>query len=148
MIIRAEWLANYRKLASEALPAIEVVEFEHNDFKSPASEQMIWTGCGVRANFSSGMLFWMKAMEASERLSPEPYFTTYAEAALCQPIDQAEFSRIVSEYSESLVPPLPKFLLNLEGWRSGSRMYADWNDVAIIAELSQHFIAFGWSTSA
>ncbi len=87
-------------------------------------------------------------MEAIDWYEAEPHFTTYAEAALCEPITAAEFAAVVREYSCSLVPPLPPFLLDLVGWRGGLRMYGEWNDVAVIAELADSFVLFTWGTSA
>jgi hypothetical protein len=92
--------------------------------------------------------FWIKAMEAADWYNVEPYFTTYAEAALCEPITSGEFASVVDDYSCSLVPPLPEFVRDLRGWRWGLRMYGEWNDVAVIAELADTFVVFTWSTSA
>ncbi|MFL5341938.1 MAG: hypothetical protein ACJ8F7_17465, partial [Gemmataceae bacterium] len=147
-IERHELLAGWRALTGVPSPPLEVVEFGNQDFTSPCSEQMIRAVRGARADFASGLLFWVKAMEATDRFGPEPYFTTYADAALCESIQQAEFARVVDEYSGSLVPPLPGFVRELAGWRSGRRMYAEWNDVAVVADLAEAFVLFAWSTSA
>ncbi len=102
----------------------------------------------MRADFASGLLFWVKAMEATDWHNLEPFFTTYAESALCEPIGPAEFGWMVSDYSGSLVPSLPLFVQDVAGWRSGRRMYAEWNDVAVVAVLAEVFVLFAWSTSA
>lgn len=148
MIARRELIAEWRALTEVPSPPLEFVEFGNQDFRSTCSEQVIRVVRGARADFASGLLFWIKAMEATDWFGPEPYFTAYAEAALCEPIGPEEFERIVDEYSGSLVPPLPDFVRNLAWWRSGRRMYAEWNDVAVLAELDDAFVLFAWSTSA
>jgi hypothetical protein len=148
VIDRQELLTVWRAQTGVPSPPLEVVEFGNQDFTSPCSEQTIRAVRGARVEFASGLLFWVKAMEATDWFNPEPYFTTYAEAALCEPIGAAEFASVVCEYSGSLVPPLPGFLRELGGWRSGRRMYAEWNDVAVVAELADSFVLFAWSTSA
>jgi hypothetical protein len=148
MIEKHELVSGWRALTGVTSSLIEAVAFGNQDFTSPCSEQMIWVVRGMRADFASGLFFWVKAMEATEWFNTEPYFTTYAESALCEPIGPAEFARIVAEYSGSLVPPLPGFVQDLAGWRSGRRMYGEWNDVAVVAELAEAFVLFAWSTSA
>ena len=148
MIEKRELLAGWRALTGMPSLPLEVVEFGNQDFTSSCSEQMIRAVRGARADFASGLLFWVKAMEATDWFGPEPYFTTYAESALCEPIGPEEFDRVVAEYSGSLVPPLPGFVRDSGGWRSGRRMYAEWNDVAVVAELAEAFVLFAWSTSA
>jgi hypothetical protein len=148
MIEKHELFSGWRALTGVSSPPLEVVTFGQQDFTSPCSEQMIWAVRGTRADFASGLLFWVRAMEATEWFNTEPYFTTYAESALCEPIEPTEFGRVVAEYSGSLVPPLPRFVQDLDGWRSGRRMYGEWNDVAVVAELAEAFVLFAWSTSA
>lgn len=148
MFDRSQLLADWRALTEIASPPLEVVEFGNRDFTSICSEQHIRVARGSRADFPSGLLFWIKAMEATDWYNLEPFFTTYAEAALCEPIESSEFTSTVNEYICSLVPSLPEFVLNLSGWHSGLRMYGEWNDVAIMAELADSYILFTWSTSA
>ncbi len=148
MFDKQELLASWRALAGTPSPPLEVVEFGNSDFTSLGSEQHIRAVRGARADFTDGLQFWIKAMEATDWYNVEPYFTSRAEAALCEPIGADEFARVVKEYSCSLVPPLPEFVRVLGGWRRGLRMYGEWNDVAVIAELSDSFILFTWSTSA
>ena len=148
MFDKQELLAGWRALTGVTSPPLEVVEFGNSDFTSPCSEQHIRAVRGARAKFTGGLQFWIKAMEATDWYNVEPYFTTYAEAALCEPIESGEFARVVDEYSCSLVPPLPEFVRDLSGWRCGLRMYGEWNDVVVIAELADSFILLTWSTSA
>jgi hypothetical protein len=145
---KQELLARWRALTGTPSPPLEVVEFGNTDFTSHGSEQHICTARGARADFTDGLQFWIKAMEATDWYNVEPHFTTRAEAALCKRITSWDFARLVDEYSCSLVPPLPGFVLDLNGWRWGLRMYGEWNDVAVIAELLDSFILFTWSTSA
>lgn len=148
MFDRRELLSGWRSLTGVASPPLEVVEYGSHDFTSPCSEQQIRAVRGSRADFAGGLQFWIKAMEATDSHNMEPYFTTYAEAALCEPIGSGEFARVVDEFSCSLVRPLPKFVLDLDGWRWGLRMYGEWNDVAVVAELADSLVLFTWSTSA
>jgi hypothetical protein len=148
MFDKQELLTRWHALSGSPSPPLEVVEFGNTDFTSPCSEQHIRVVRGAHADFADGLQFWIKAMEATDWYNVEPYFTTYAEAALCEPIMLSEFASVVNEYSCSLVPPLPEFVLDLRGWRRGLRMYGEWNDVAVIAEIADTFVVFTWSTSA
>jgi hypothetical protein len=125
-----------------------VVEFGHQDFDPPCSEQAVWAFSGSRADFQSGLHFWIKTLQAQGWEGRESAFTGYAEAGLCESITESEFRHLVAEYSGSLIRPLPTFLVEWNGFRSGLRMYADWNDVAAVAELADSFVAFYWSTTA
>ena len=148
MFDKQQFLAEWRALTGTPSPPLEVVEFGHEDFTSRGSEQMIRVVRGARADFASGLQFWIKAMEAIDWYDVKPRFTTYAESALCEPISSREFARVVDEYSCSLVPPLPGFVSDLSGWQCGLRMYNEWNAIAVIAELADSFVLFTWSTSA
>jgi hypothetical protein len=148
MFEKRELVAGWRTRTEVASPPLQVLEFGPNDFTSASSEQVIRAVRGVRADFADGLLFWVKAMEASKWNGTQQYFTSYVEAALCEQIDSREFAHIVAEYSGELVPPLPEFLLDLTGWQAGRRMYAEWNDVAVVGELADSYILYEWSTSA
>jgi len=143
---REELIAALPGLASSPMPLLEVVEFGNLDFTIPGSEQTIWAFRGSKRDFASGLLFWVKTLQAQD--IREGYFISYATAGLCQPISKAEFARLVEEYSGSLRSPLPPFLCYLDGFRSGLRMYAEWNDIGAVAELTEDFVAFYWSTTA
>ena len=69
-------------------------------------------------------------------------------SARCEPITEREFARLVGKCSGSLRQPLPEFLRHSDGFQAGMRMYADWNDVGVVAELRDSFVAFYWSTTA
>src|SRR4051812_33035956 len=146
MFTKHELLADWRALTGISSPPLEVEEFGAADLSSRSSEEFICAVRGARAEFSSGLLFWVKAMEATGWTEPD--FIKYAEAALCEPIGPAEFARAVDEHSRSVRTPLPKFVRDLAGWRSGLRMYAEWNDVAVVAELADSFVLFVWMTGA
>jgi hypothetical protein len=145
---REELVAELPRLAAADAPPLEVVEFGHQDFESPCSEQCIWAFRGLKRDFPSGLLFWVKALQAQGWEGRESYFVQYAEAGRCEPITASEFAGLVEEYGRSLQQPLPPYLLDAGGFRSGLRMYADWNDVAALAELPKAFVAFYWSTTA
>jgi hypothetical protein len=63
-------------------------------------------------------------------------------------IDQPSFAKLLGEYSESLLHPIPPWLKELNGFQSGLRMYAEWDDVAAVAEISDSYVSFHWSTTA
>jgi hypothetical protein len=145
---RQELIAELPCLAAAAAPPLEVAEFGHQDFESPCSEQCIWAFRGHKRDFAGGLLFWVKTLQTQNWEGRESYFAGYAEGGLCERITAAEFARLVAEYSGSLRRQLPRFLFELDGFRSGLRMHGDWNDVAAVAELTETFVAFYWSTTA
>jgi hypothetical protein len=145
---RQELAAELPRLAVADAPPLEVVEFGHQDFESPCSEQCIWAFRGLKGDFASGLLFWVETLRAQGWEGRESYFAGYAEAGLCELVTAAEFAGLVAGYSRSLRQPLPAFLTELAGYQSGLRMYAEWNDVAAMAELPEAFVAFYWSTTA
>jgi hypothetical protein len=145
---RQELAAELTRLAFTDAPPMEVVEFGHQDFASPCSEQCVWAFRGRKQEFPGGLLFWVKTLQAQGWEGRQTYFAPYAEAGLCEPVTASEFAGMVAEYSGSLRPPLPTFLADLSGFRAGLRMYADWNDVGAVAELPEAFVAFYWSTTA
>lgn len=148
MFTREELAADLpRLIATEASP-IEHVEFGHEDFTSPCSEQSLDLFLGSKKNFVSGLHFWVKTLQAQNWAGREAYFRPYAEAGLCELLSRAEFSNLVAEYCGSLTKRLPPPLLDLDTFRSGMRMYADWNDIGAVAELNDAFVAFYWSTTA
>jgi hypothetical protein len=145
---RQELISELPHLAAADPPPMEVAEFGNQDFDVPCSEQYIWTFRGLKQDFRSGLLFWVKSLQAQGWEGREPYFTPYAEGGLCESITESEFGRLVADYSGGLRQQLPPYLRQLGGFRSGLRMYADWNDLAIVAELPDAFVAFYWSTTA
>jgi hypothetical protein len=145
---RQELLAGLPRLTAADTPPLEVVEFGHQDFESPCSEQCIWAFRGLKRDFPSALLFWVKTLQAQGWEGRESHFVQYAEAGQCEPITASEFAGLVAEYGRSLQQLLPPYLLDLGEFRSGLRMYADWNDVAAVAELPEAFVAFYWSTTA
>ena len=148
MFSRQDLIAELPRLAALAAPPMEVTEFDQWDFESPSSEEEIWVFRGAKQDFDNGLLFWIKTLQAQDWQGREAYFAPYAEAGFCEPITEAEFVSLVAGYSGRLQLPLPPFLLELGGYRSGLRMYAEWNDVAAVAELVDSFVAFYWCTTA
>jgi hypothetical protein len=143
-----ELVAELPSLSAAASPPFESVEFGYQDFDPPCSEQSIRAFRGSKHDFACGLAFWVKTLQAQGWEGRGACFVPYAEAGLCEPISGAEFARLVAEHSSSLREPLPLFLLRLDDFRSGLRMYADWNDVAAVAELAEAFVAFYWFTTA
>jgi hypothetical protein len=148
MFTRKDLVSELARLTGTVTPPLEVVEFGSQDFITPSCEESIWAFRGSKRDFADGLLFWVKTLQAQGWEGRESYFLPYAQSGLCEPLTEAEFSRLVAEYGESLRVPLPTFLLHLDGFRSGLRMSADWNDVSAVAELNEVFVAFYWSTTA
>src|SRR5438034_906303 len=114
---------------------MEVAEFRPQNFYVACSEQCIWVFRGSKQDFVSGLLFWVKTLQAQGWEGRESYFAPYAEDGLCQPITESEFAGLVGEYSGSLRQSLPSFLRDLGGYQSGLQMDANWNDVGLVDEL-------------
>lgn len=148
LFTRAELTAELRRWMAAPAAPVEVAEFGHQSFTSPASEQSVDAFVGAKRDFAGPLHFWVKTLQAQDWAGRESAFVPYAESGLCEPLSGAEFARLVAEYVGSLVEPLPPFLVDLSGVRSGLRMYADWNDVAAVAESDEAFVAFCWSTTA
>jgi hypothetical protein len=145
---RQELIGELSRLVDAESPPLEVVEFDSQHFAVPSAEERIWAFRGSKRDFPSGLLFWVKTLQAQGWQGRETYFTPYTEGGLCEPITEGDFARLVAQYSGGLRRPLPQFLSELGGFRAGLRMYADWDDVAVVAELADVFVAFCWSTTA
>jgi hypothetical protein len=130
-----------RLMKLDPLP-IEVVVFEE-----PDCEVMIRACRGSKRDVDNAVRFWVEAFR-SDRTGGDPRFIPPASMALCEPIDRTEFVRLLSDYGGWPTRALPRFVTDLDGFQSGLRMCADWNDVAAMAELTDAFVAFFWSTSA
>jgi hypothetical protein len=134
---------DFRDFASDQ---IQVLEFDHADFSSSSSEQIIIVHRGSRIDFSDTLGFWLASLFSQDWLGRDEYALPYAREGLCLEIDETEFETSIKEYSGSLQTPLELPLCR--GFRAGLKMYDDWNDVAAIAELEHGFVAFYWSTTA
>ncbi|HYH69631.1 MAG TPA: hypothetical protein VD866_33350 [Urbifossiella sp.] len=148
MFTREDLVTGLDRLAVAPAPPLEMVEFGHQDFTSPCSEQLIEVCSGLKADFDSPLLFWVKALQAQDWAGREARFTAYTLLGLYKPMAATEFAAFVADYSGSLVRPLPPVLLALNGFQTGLRMSADWNDVAAVAELDETYVAYFWSTTA
>lgn len=148
MFAREQLIAELPRLMAAPSPPLETVEFGHRDFTSPCSEQSIEAYRGSKQDFATGLYFWVKALQTHDWTGREAAFVPYAQAGLCRPLSGPEFVRLVIEYSGSLVTPIPPFLTDSGGIKSGLGMYADWNDIAAVAETAEAFVAFFWSTTA
>ena len=80
MFDRRERLVGWRALTGLASPPLDVVEFGVDDFtllgRAAHPSRSEFT-----ADFSGGLLFLIKTIEATDWYKVEPYFTTYAESA-------------------------------------------------------------------
>jgi hypothetical protein len=125
---------------------IQVLEFGHTDFSSSSSEQIIIIHRGSRSDFSDALEFWLASLFSQDWLGRDDYALPYARKGLCLEIDETEFEALIKEYSSSLRTALELPLSR--GFRTGLKMYDDWNDIAALAELKDGFVAFYWSTTA
>jgi hypothetical protein len=149
LFTRQEIAATLSELAALQPLPIEIVRFDQLDFETPSSEESIVAAHGSQQVFSSGLLFWIKTIQAEDWLGHRAkYFVPHVQAGLCQPITEKEFAATVAEHSCGLRHQLPAFLVPLTGFQSGLRMYDDWNEVAVVAELTDAFVAFFWETTA
>lgn len=148
MFTRDELIAELPRLAAVDAPPLEVARFNCQDFDSFDSEQRIWAFRGFKRDFSSALLFWIKTLQSQDWEGRQQHFGPYAGAGLCEPITMDEFAKLVADYSDMLLQPLPPFLTELARFRTGLRMYAEWNDTAAVAELPTMYVAFYWSTTA
>ncbi len=148
MFTQQELAAQLPRLVAADAPPLDAVEFGQHDFESPSSEQCIRAFRGLKQDFASGLLFWVKTLQSQGWEGREAYFIPYAEAGRCKPITASEFAELVAEFSGSVRRSLPPYLCELSGFRSGLQMFADWNEVAAVAELEDAFIAFYWTTAS
>jgi len=126
---------------------LEVVHFTANDFESPSSEESLIICGGDKHAFMSPVEFWLLSLKADHWSGREEYFRNYALSALCKPIDQTQFLKIVSEQTSRLRHSLPvpiedKHISNPQ------MMYNDWDDVALLAELGNNYFSMHWETTA
>lgn len=148
MFTRQELRAEWPRLVATGVPPLEIAEFGHQDIGAPGSEQEIWAFRGLKRDFASGAMSWVKTLQVQGWEGRQTALAGYTEAGLCEPITAADFVSLVTDYSGSLRQPLPPFLLDMAGFCGGLRMYAEWNDVAAVVELADTFVAFYWSTTA
>jgi hypothetical protein len=148
MFSRHQLLSELPRLAGAPLPPLEQIQYTPDDFDTPSAEEEVWAFRGDKRDFASGLLFWVKSLQSEGWMEREEYFLPYAELGRCEPISSSDFCRTVSEYSSRLIRPLPRFLQEFAGLQSSQRMYDEWDDVAVVGELSDAFVAFHWTTTA
>jgi hypothetical protein len=145
---RTELMTELPRWLAAPTPPLKAARFGQQSFTPPESEQSVEGFWGAKRDFAGPLHFWLKALQAQDWTGRESVFVPYAESGLCLPLTGAEFARLVAEHIIDLLEPLPPFLTDLSGIRTGLRMSADWNDVAAVAESDDSFIAFFWSTTA
>ena len=145
MFTQDELLAKLPSLMEQDAPAVERVEFFPENFDSSSSEETIVVDRGLRTAFDDALQFWVQSLRTQD-WNGQDYFLNYAQTGSFIPIDDAEFYRLVKEYSHSL-----NALFNLApkgAFISAMQMHNDWNDIALLAEFEQEYIAFYWATTA
>lgn len=148
MFTHQELIERLSEVAVTAAPPIEAIEFNQHAFDSPSSEQTIWAVRGSKNDFPNAKIFWVKSLRVQDWYSAVGYFEPYVEQALCSPISESEFFRLVADFSGSLTRPLPGFMMPRDGFVAAMKMYGEWNDVGLIAEFVDDFVAFYWCTTA
>jgi hypothetical protein len=149
MFSRAQWLEKLEAVTDIqdfASDQIQVLEYGHTDFASPSSEQMILIHRGSKTDFSDALGFWMASLFSQDWLGREQYALPYAREGLCREISEEDFDALIEAYAGSLRTPLELPLAR--GFQDGLKMLDDWNDVAVLAEFEDGFVAFYWSTTA
>jgi len=143
---RDELVAQLPRLLAVDSPPLEVVEFGHCDFTIQGTEQSIWAFRGYKRGFASGLLFWVKCLQA------EGWESEHAQRTWCSPLNGEDFCRLVTHWSRELLKPVPDFLTHLDSFRSGLQIVmpvgGGCDEIGAVAELGEAFVAFRWSSSA
>jgi hypothetical protein len=133
-------------------PPIEALEFGHCDFTIPGTEQCIWVFQGHKRDFASGLLFWVKCLQAEGWESEQQSLIQHVQRASCSPVTKEEFCRLVTHWSRELLKPLPGYLSQPDGFGSGLQINmpvgGGCDEIGAVAELAESFVAFHWSSSA
>jgi hypothetical protein len=148
LFTREELTRELPRLMAVSAPPLEAVLFTQQHFYVPDSEECIRAFRGSKCDFPDALLFWIKTLQSQDWGYRQQYFAPYVGLGLCEAISAAQFAELVASHSEALAQPLPSFLTDLDGFRKGLRMYAEWYDVAAVAELRETYVAFCWSTTA
>ncbi len=131
-------------MEQELLP-IQQVEYTHDDFKFPGSEQMIDLHRAKKIDFDNTLQFWVHSLR-SQDWNGSNQFLRYAQSGAFIPMTEAEFSNFIVEYARSLSSPLRLAPKGEFIW--AMQMYNAWNDVAVVAEFGEEYVSFYWSTTA
>lgn len=145
MFTNAELLEQLSHAANLPARNVEVTEFDQQDFDPPESEQTIEIHCGKKADFEDALHFWLKSLQSQDWNSGD-YSVNYAKSSLCLPLAEERFMELIADYSRSSKKPLD--LAARGKFQSGMQMHDEWNDVALLAEFEEEYIAFYWATTA
>lgn len=148
MFTRAELAAHVRAADGRAVPRLAVLEYGPDDFDSPESEQVIRICTTTKVDCDGALRFWLAALRSEDWTGREDRFLLYTETGQCEPISRSEFAEHVRSYTASLVMPAPPRVLALDAFISGMAMYTDWNDLGLLADLGDSWLAFFWETTA
>jgi hypothetical protein len=99
MFTRNELVAELPRLSASAPRPLEIVEFGHHDFTASCSEQCIEVFRGSKQDYATALHFWLKTLQSQGWQHREADFLPYAQAGLCEPLTEAEFSALVAECS-------------------------------------------------
>ena len=132
-------------MMEQKLLPIEQVEYTHDDFKFSASEQIIELHHAKKTHFDDALQFWVHSLRSQDWRDLD-YLLRYAHNSTFRPMTNSEFSRFILGYTKSLSSPLR--LTPKGGFIWAMQMYDAWNDVAVVAEFSEEYVSFYWSTTA
>lgn len=146
MFTQEELLAKLPRLMEQDALPMERVEFLPEDFDSSSSEENIVVDRGLKMEFESALQFWVQSLRTQDLAKRQDYILKYARTGKCTQMIAADFDHLIKEYSYSLKTPIS--LAPKSKFISAMQMYDDWNDIALLAEFEQEYIAFYWATTA
>lgn len=139
-----ELLEACTRVSGDESPLLEIAEFHQHRFVRPVQGTVV-AHRGPRENFASALEFWLWSLWHVERPARVHHAVWLAEAAACEPLDEAGFFAVADVVALNLKRPAPEFLLRRAGYRTGLTMYSGivLNDLrhAVLAEFTDDFVA-------
>lgn len=132
----------------------EVLIYAPDAFDSPGSEEQIQMHRGRKIYYTSAAHFWVQSLALLRNDLDMSGFLKYAPAySQCEPITESDMMAKIKDLVGSLkMEQRNEIEMNiaqaLNQFQSAKIMYADWNEVALVWETTDEYIAFYWSTTA
>ncbi|MCA9317415.1 MAG: hypothetical protein H6806_04140 [Planctomycetes bacterium] len=123
-------------------PRLSVWRYDQDDFTSRESEQAIRIYMARKPDCDGALQFWLAALR-SEDWSPSG-----AEAGTCAPMSRSEFATLIRSHAEQLKRPVPSEILDPSRFVAGMAMYTDWDEIGLVADLGDSWLAYFWETTA
>ncbi|MGI4790548.1 MAG: hypothetical protein ACRYFS_17055 [Janthinobacterium lividum] len=147
MFTLAELLEQLPELITQKSPAMNQVEYTQFDFVHPDSEESIVIHRGTKTDFESALQFWIHSIySVQEQDLGLEHLLIYAQAGKFVSLPAAEFCLLVEQHAYYLRSPLD--LPSKGAFISAMQMYDEWDDIALLAEFSEEYLSFYWSTTA